>query len=365
MIPNKFGIVFSAYSERTRIFKWEKNVAPKKNDPKPKPDKIKLPIDFGGAPEEKSSEKKKAESIDSKNNMIDDKDKKPKRKKKSLQEVLKEQNYNPLEAEKKRRKLLASAWKERNNIYRSIFGKPSYVSPKDYGPPSTEVPEDFLKKQEEQESNREKDTANPGDPSMEEQHLAVLAYGPEPDRPYWTYVTAGLASPWLQTERQEVSGFGCELLIKSPEDLPWAPQVLRTLAFYVFNHAGLLSPGVRLALNAPLSQKEASKIRNVFVWYADEVPNDLYQLPSGAFGIFACVGITDKELSYAESVDDYGTWCLQEVLRFCGHHQISNPDRACLTEEKDIEAAFATMKAKADSFSQFAPKEEAEDDFSF
>lgn len=338
---------------------------PKKNDPKQKPDVVKLPIDFDTVENKEKAEERNKKTGESKKSEPSPQGTKQKRKKKSIEEVLKEQSYDPMESERKRRKLLASAWKERNNLYRSIFGKPSYVSPKSYGPPSIEVPEDFLEKQEAQESKREKDTANPGDPSMEEQHLAVLAYGPEPDRPYWTYVTAGLASPWLQTERQEVSGFGCELLLKSPEDLPWAPQVLRTLAFYVFNHAGLLSPGVRLALNAPLSQKEDCKIRNIFVWYADEVPNDLYQLPSGAFGIFACIGITDKELAYAESVDEYGTWCLQEILRFCGHYQISNPDRACVTEEKDIEAAFATMKAKADSFSQFAPKEEIEDDFSF
>lgn len=281
---------------------------------------------------------------------------------KSVSEKIQEQMGDPLELESKRRKLIAACWKERNNLYRSIFGKPSYVTPKDYGPPSEMIPDDFFERQESVQKRKDADTANPGDPTLDEQHLAVLAYGPDPTRPYWTYVTAGLATPWLQSEWQQVSGFGCELMMKSPEDSPWVPQLLRTLAFYVINHAGLLSPGKRLSLNSPVIPNSESLLRNIFIWYADEVPNDLYQLPSGAFGIFAAVGMTDKESAYADSVDDYGTWCLQEILRHVGHHQITDPQRKCATEESNIDGALATMKAKAEMFRNFAPNEQEEEE---
>lgn len=285
------------------------------------------------------------------------------RKKRRVSEIIEREMGDPVEAERSRRKLLAASWRERNNIYRSILGKPTYVTPSDYGPPAEEVPDDYLEKLKASQKDCSVDTTNPGDPTMEEQHLAVLAYGPDPMRPYWTYVTAGLASPWMQTEGEQVSGFGCELMIKSPMDLPWASQLLRTLAFYVFNHAGLLNPGVRLSLNNPISPTIDSPLRHAFVWYADEVPNDWYHLPSGGFGIFAVVGITDRELEYADSVEDYGTWCIQEILRYAGHGQITDPHRACVTQVDGIDSALATMKAKADSFRETAPKEEIVDDF--
>ncbi|MEZ4488503.1 MAG: suppressor of fused domain protein [Cyanobacteriota/Melainabacteria group bacterium] len=289
------------------------------------------------------------------------------RKKKNVREILEKElskpitdGFDDIDLERKRRKLLAAAWRERDNIYRRILGRPSYVSPANYGPPMEDVPDDYLEQIALKEANASSDTFNPGDPTMEEQHLAVLAYGPDPTRPYWTYLTAGLASPWMQTNSQEVSGFGCEIMIKSPVDLPWASQLLRTLAFYVFNHAGQLNPGVRVSLNNPITGGSAdtdSALRHAFIWYADEVPNDWYQLPSGGFGIFTAIGITDREKEYADSVEDYGTWCIQQVLRHAGHGQITDPDRACLSTQDGFAETFSIIKARADAFRETAPDE--------
>src|SRR5262249_4002472 len=111
------------------------------------------------------------------------------------------------------RKFLIESWNARDELYKQIFGQYSYVSPSNYVPPSENVKFD----------ERDPNTVNggsgdPGDPDGEEMHLGILAYGPDPLRPYWTYVTAGLCTPWLQKEPDEVSGFGCELMIKSPVD---------------------------------------------------------------------------------------------------------------------------------------------------
>src|SRR5439155_12752775 len=101
------------------------------------------------------------------------------------------------------------------------------VSPEKYAPPVVPDPEPM--------STTE--SVDSGDPGDDDQRLTVLTYGPDPLRPYWTYVTAGLSNPWYQDEPAEVSGFGCELLIKTPLEAKWPSQILRTMSFYIFNHA--------------------------------------------------------------------------------------------------------------------------------
>jgi hypothetical protein len=236
-----------------------------------------------------------------------------------------EQDLDPVEEKQiavEQRKMLISAWHARNKLYKDLFGKYDHVTPVNYGPPPETV--------DDSETTSSADlggTGDPGQPNLAERHLSILAYAPDPLRPYWIYVTAGLATPWVQEVPDEVSGFGCELMIKSPTDAEWPAQVLRSMAFYIFNHAGTISPGVRIALNASISPNIDSELRNLFVWYADEAPDAWYQLPSGGFGIFTAVGITDDELEYAESVQEYGTWCIQEVLKRIGINQLSDPAR--------------------------------------
>lgn len=251
------------------------------------------------------------------------------------------------EAAQAQRKLLVNAWKARDELYKQLFGDFSYVTPESYAPPKLELKKPKKKKSSKYNST---DTGDPGDPEAEEHHLAVLAYGPDPLRPYWTYVTAGLSTPWIQQQPEEVSAFGCELIIKSPVDAKWPAQILRSMAFYIFNHAGTISPGVRIALNAPIAVNTESKLRNVCMWYADEAPDCWYQLPSGGFGLFCAIGITDDELKYADSVEEYGTWCIQEVLRQTGHGQVSDPERKSVMERANIDTVLDNVKQFADNF---------------
>ncbi len=268
------------------------------------------------------------------------------RKRKSVSEILEEQ-ASDVERERTRRELLKDAWTVRDRLYNQLFGKPAYVTPKNYGPPSLDVPPDFT---EVRDRINPADGFSPGDPSLEEQHLAVLAYGPDPLSPFWKYVTAGLASPWLQYEPQLVSGFGLELMVKSPVDAPWAAQFLRTLAFYVFNHAGTLSPGVRVGLNSSIDPGFSSLLRNAFIWYADEAPDTLYDLPSGGFGMLIAIGMTDDEREFAESIEEYGTWCIQAVLRQAGQGQITDPTRASVMSHPDIDRILSSVRNFADTY---------------
>lgn len=242
------------------------------------------------------------------------------------------------------RRLLIESWHSRDELYGELFGSYSSVSPENYGPPPaviTNQTRNFM---------NVSDSGDPGDPDLSAQHLAVLTYSPSPDRPYWMHVTAGLCSPWLQTEPAEVSGFGCELMIKSLDNSQWPKQILRSMAYYIFNHAGTLSPSARIALNGSISVDRESKLRNLFIWYADEAPDCWYPLPSGGFGLFTAVGITDDELKFAESIEEYGTWCIQEVLRRTGFGQVSDPGRASVMEMKDIGSILLAVKSFSDNF---------------
>ena len=253
-----------------------------------------------------------------------------------------------LEIARESRRLLRNAWKARDELYQELFGPYTRVMPQNYASPSSDLSLDST----EQKTYDEGGSADPGDPEACEQHLAVLTYAPDPQRPYWMYVTAGLSSPWLQERPDEVSGFGCELMLKSPEDAQWPPQVLRSMALHIFNHTGVLSPGKRVALNAPIAPYTDSALRNLFVWYPDEAPDCWYQLPSGGFGLFVAIGITDDELKYCESVEEYGTWCMQEVLRYAGSGQVSDPSRTSVMALPNIDEVLTNLRKFSENFRQ-------------
>lgn len=267
------------------------------------------------------------------------------RKKKSIAELIEEANSD-VELEGARRQLVAAAWRARNNVYQQLFGKPAYVTPSTYREPSSEVPANFGKKDLAQDA----DKPRPGDTMSEEQHLAVLAYGPDPQAPYWKYVTAGLATPWGQTEPLQVSGFGFELMIKTPIDSPWAAQFLRTLAFYTFNYSTTISQGVRLRLNSPIDPASKSELTNAFIWYPDEAPDSLYELPSGLFSIMLVAGMTDEELKFADSVSDYGTWCIHALLKQAGYDQVTDPNRECSSRKENYNEMKNSVRNFAEMF---------------
>lgn len=248
--------------------------------------------------------------------------------------------------EQARRHLIVDAWEARNEVYNQLFGQPSYTDPPKWAPPARQLPSNYKASARKTMSL---DTSDPGFKS-DEQHLAILAFGPDPLRPYWTYVTAGLSTPWLQYGYQEVSGFGIELMVKSPVEAKWPAQLLRTMAFYVFNHAGVLSPGVRVSLNGPVDPYSKSDVKNAIVWYADEATEAWYQIPSGGFGMFVVIGITDDELDYAESVKDYGTWCIQQAVKNIGHGQVTDPSRTSIMKHENINTVLSGVRNFAETF---------------
>ncbi len=240
-------------------------------------------------------------------------------------------------------KFLADAWRTRDALYQELFGPHTYCLPKLYAPPAAPAPGFAL--------------AVDGHPSegtfasaMSQQKITVLSYAPAENRPYWMYLTAGLSNPWFQDHPDEVSGFGCELMIKCNKDSRWPVRMLKRLSYYILSYSGTLSPGVILSMESPLTVNNKASLNNIFVWYADEAPDCWYQLPSGGFGIFCTIGITEDECRFAESIDEYGTWCIQQVLRQTGTAQVTDPERSSVMEKEGIGSILQSVRAYAENF---------------
>lgn len=242
--------------------------------------------------------------------------------------------------------LMQKAWRYRNELYEELFGHPAYILPKEYAP--AVEPEPIFTDQGETSGTGERVASFSS--TMAQQKVNVLAYAPNEQRSYWLYVTAGLSNPWFQEEPDQVSGFGCELMIKSPISARWPIKMLRRMAYYILSYSGTLSPGIILNMPGPINPGKDEDLNNIFVWYADEAPDCWYELPSGGFGLFCTVGISEKECMFAERIGEYGTWSIQEVLRRLGIAQVTDPDRSCLMQRTDIGGILESVRTYAENF---------------
>jgi hypothetical protein len=238
---------------------------------------------------------------------------------------------------------LRSAWKERNKIYAELLSEEFSPLPRSYTTP--DIPEPEFK----ENSGYRQLTS-----SMAEQRIPILAHPPTETRNHWVYITSGLSNPWFQEKPEEVSGFGCELMIKSSKKSLWPIRQLKRLCAYLLSYSGTLSPGLILEMKSPYAGSNPSLLTNMVVWYADEAPDCLYELPSGIFGIFCAIGITEDEARYAEGSGEYGTWCVQQVLRNTGIGQLSDEARQSVMSMDGINAILSGVRRYAENFREMA-----------
>lgn len=242
--------------------------------------------------------------------------------------------------------LMRKAWRMRDELYRELFGEPAFVLPKLYEPPAEPQP-GFETTGDVSALGEQLKSFNS---AMSEQRINVLAYAPNEQRKYWLYVTAGLSNPWFQEEADQVSGFGSEIAIKAPAGARWPIKMLRRLAYYILSYTGTLSPGVILGMPGPINPGKDADLNNLFIWYLDEAPDAWYEITSGGFGIFCAVGISEQEAVFAETIGEYGTWCIQEVLRRTGAGQVTDPTRECVMKRPDIRPILESVQSYADNF---------------
>jgi len=236
--------------------------------------------------------------------------------------------------------ILKRAWHARDRLYHELFGPHKYTLPKKYEPPedaeTAMVSEAF-------------ELAAISGKSLDVKDVNIVAYEPNEARDYWTFASSGLSNPWFG-QAEDVSGFGCEFVLKTKSPGRWVVKLLRRLIYYIISYSGTLSPGVMLRLDAPLFADGQSDIGGFVVWYVDEAPDTIYQLPSGQFGIFSILGITGDECDFVEKIDQYGCWCIQQIVRESGHEQCTEPSRRSLVADGQAEARLSALRNYLENF---------------
>lgn len=151
-------------------------------------------------------------------------------------------------------------------------------------------------------------------PSVDERwtNAGVYVFEPSSLRPVWTYVTAGLSTPWDVQERaalprapeEATSGVGVELVMQLPELNDWAIGLLNKLMLYQLAVADGLMKGERLdvAQRVPLLGigciPRDSNVQAIAVGFPMDVPKS-FVLPSGRVRFLQLVGITRDEYAWS------------------------------------------------------------------
>jgi hypothetical protein len=162
----------------------------------------------------------------------------------------------------------------------------------------------------------------------------VFEIAPTEKLPYWTYVTTALSNPWGEdpatVNSAEPSGLGFELVMHSPTTSPWVIQVLHWLmAMNILAGSGLIqgetvSAGARIPLHTSIDpQNPESPVRNLLILEASHLKPG-FNLPSGRVDLLLCLGVTDQEMSQAESLD------YDEMLKILQEKQVfpvTDPNR--------------------------------------
>ena len=234
---------------------------------------------------------------------------------------------------------MLETWHARDVLYRQLFGPHLFNLPKAYQPPPVKM----------QSAATSADIAALLGTTISETDITIMVHEPNELRGYWTYVTAGLSNPWFGRGDGDVSGFGYELVLKTSKPGRWQIRLLRRLISYVVTYSGTLQPGVMLQFDLPLFYSSKSKMDGILMWYADEAPECLYELPTGRFGIFLVLGIMDDEADFVRSFSD-GTWCMQQLLRQGGHNQITEPWRESIMSRCDAKEMIYSLRSYASLF---------------
>lgn len=235
---------------------------------------------------------------------------------------------------------LKRAWHARDQLYNELFGPHKYCLPKKY-----EAPEDAQVR----DVDSAADIAAISGKTLTENDISIVAHEPNEARPYWLFATSGLSNPWFG-QSEEVSGFGCELVLKTRTPGRWALKLLRRLVYYIISYSGTLSPGVMLKMDMPLFKEGSSEIGGIIVWYVDEAPDCIYKLPSGVFGVFSVIGVTEDESHFVESMGEYGCWCLQQILKDGGFDQCTEPARPSVMKGAELEARINSLRNYLENF---------------
>lgn len=155
-------------------------------------------------------------------------------------------------------------------------------------------------------------------------HHGVLEYPPNAAAGrlgIWTYMTTGLSNPWgvrpEEAKRDEPSGLGLELMMRTESQAPWAISVLQWLcAMQILQGMGrvqgeLVQDGMIIPLGAPVDpQSPETPIRYLVLVHFD-ANRTRFQLASGWFELLLAVGVEEEDRNRMLSDDGehlVGVW---------------------------------------------------------
>jgi hypothetical protein len=167
--------------------------------------------------------------------------------------------------------------------------------------------------------------------------LGVFEFPPIPARNSWLYVTSGYSDPWGEEPKacdpEGATGCGVEFTFTVSEQGDWAIQTLQSvLAFDLLLGAGRfgdkpqLSFYDKISLGGPLNGHPDCEIRHVIMVQPEQMPDE-FSLPTGTVQFMGFTGVTDAELSFANT---HGSEPVISRLRAAGHHPITDPHRSSL-----------------------------------
>lgn len=169
-------------------------------------------------------------------------------------------------------------------------------------------------------------------------HFAVIELAPNSKHADWIYVTSAFSQPWKVEDPATLdpngkSGFGYELLLRSPERAGWAVDVLHRLTayqigvYYELMRGKLFDYYDWMPLNGPISPRVPnSPVRGMFITHPRDF-EEHFQLRSGHVDFLQIVGITGEELAFGLY---RGLSLLERALYEHGAAPTTNPARASL-----------------------------------
>ena len=188
----------------------------------------------------------------------------------------------------------------------------------------------------------------------------VHPYAPREGRTGWHYVTHGLAQPFVDAvdappkaadaPQEGPSGFGIELVISTPAETAWAPQLLLNFVRYLFfdDEAAVFHPGDRIPCPAFADVQKGTKISHLICVQSPEYASELL-LPGGTCTLVHLMGVTSAEIARAKSMGPSGpgTEVLFATLLALGIPPTSDLTRKCATLDRRFDKTWREHAKRA------------------
>ena len=194
---------------------------------------------------------------------------------------------------------------------------------------------------------------------------AILCFPPQNNRNHWYFVTHGLSQPpmeddeipttlddylnWREAnDKEEVSGWGIELVISTRDFCDWPFNVLTNLVEYLLfaDESQIILPRHRVPLAGPIVSETNSLLTYLLAITSPEYPSSI-RLPGGLCELVHLIGVTESEIERARQIErGRGSLVLQSVLEKLGVGCVTDPERACLTTHPQFEQAWSEAESQ-------------------